>query len=967
MKTNQGLFLITDVGSTTTKAILVDNTSESPKILGINHANTTVEAPLNAVRYGVFHAVSNLQKQINTNIPSPSASAEKLVFMDNISYLTTSSAGGGLQILVIGLTLFDSASSARRAAYGAGGIILDVFAIDDKRKAAEQMLAMRNLHPDMILLCGGTDGGALSGVLRLAEILRIAKPLPKFATDVKIPTIYAGNTDAAEMVKRMISDDFDLVVLPNLRPNMEEENLKPTQEMIQKLFMENVMERAPGYAELKQRVNAEILPTPMGVLKSLISATEDDKRNFFAFDIGGATTDVFSYIKGHFQRTVSANLGMSYSALNVMAEAGIEAIMKQLPPELNETEVRNYIGNKTLYPTYNPASKKERRIEHALAKEAIRKALNQHQEMHYNGKKIGYLDILKKGDIDAYEEKFEYQENEDKYYFYPSEIDVLIGAGGVFAHANNTNQCIMMLIDSFDAHGLTEIWLDKDFITPHLGVLSEVDVSLAKNLLNTSCMKKLAVHVRPHFPDKTKKEVLQVNYTEKGNEKILMVMPDNFVVLPALASRKMVFQPLGKCILKDNSEPKTIETDLMVIIDTRYDTSVFRADIENEMKLYSEDFEIETNARVFCNETTEETGSFSKVVSLPYKGEITRLVGDNVSPDDVVACNQFNPPRLFIVNPFNNIPNVNENMVRDSLTVSCGDKVEFDMLLRHLAEKPREGYVGQDFHSPVRGQLELIDYQSGILVLSELQDYSKSPVHVNLAEKMSTTPKLALRYLKKKLGDFVYQGDLLAQRLMSTGKGEPPCFVRVPSTGQITEIDHAEAIVTIQYKVNPTNYYAHVHGKVEEVQESTSISIGFSGTKLEGKLGLGSRTHGSFVYAASLHDLELKTLTDKIVGIDFCAEMSLLNRIVSAGAKGLVCPGINQGDLVAFMKGELGVVNTGNETTPLCLIIAEAFGANSLSAPFRNGMMKFDGQLCHLEPHTRIRAGVARPYICFMN
>jgi uncharacterized protein (TIGR01319 family) len=966
MDTKKSFFLITDVGSTTTKAILVDNTGESPKILGINHANTTVEAPLNDVRYGVFQAVSNLQKQVSKPILSPTATAEKLIFTENISYLTTSSAGGGLQILVIGLTLFDSASSARRAAYGAGGIILDVFAIDDKRKASEQMLAMRNLHPDMILLCGGTDGGALSGVLRLAEILRIAKPLPKFATEVKIPTIYAGNKDAADMVKRMIGEDFDLVILPNLRPNMEAENLRPTQEMIQKLFMENVMERAPGYAELKERVNAEILPTPMGVLRSLISATEDDKRNFFAFDIGGATTDVFSYIKGHYQRTVSANLGMSYSALNVMAESGIEALMNQLPPELDVVEVRNYIGNKTLYPTYNPTGKKEHRIEHALAKQAIRKALLQHQEMHYNSQKLGYLDILKKSDIDVYEEKFEYQVVEDKYYFYPSEIDVLIGAGGVFAHANNANQCIMMLIDSFGAFGITEIWLDKDFITPHLGVLSEVDVSLSKKLLKDSCMRKLAVHVRPHFPAKTKKEVLKVSYTENGKEKMLAILPDSFVILAAQPKRKVVIQPLGKCLLEDNSEPKTLETELMVIIDTRDKTDVFRADIEQQMKLYSEEPELEISASAFSNDTVEVTGSFRKVVSLPYHGDINKNVGEIVAPDDVVASNQFNPPRLFIVNPYLNVKDVDEKLVRESLLVSTGDKVEFDMVLRHLPEKPAHAYTGQEFTSPVRGKLEMIDYKSGILVLSELQDYSKSPVHVNLADRLCLSPKLAMRYLKKNLGDFVYQGDLLAQKLESSVGGRP-CFVRVPSTGQITEIDHAKAIVTIQYKINPTNYLAHVHGKVEEVREGTSVTIGFKGTKLEGKLGLGSRTHGNFVFVANMHELELKTLTDKIVGIDFCADMSLLNRIVAAGARGLVCPGLNQDELVTFIKGELGVINTGSETIPLCMIITEAFGANRLSTAFRNGFAKFDGALCHLEPHTRIRAGVARPYVCFMS
>ncbi|MDD2229280.1 MAG: glutamate mutase L [Candidatus Cloacimonetes bacterium] len=967
MAQKQDFYLITDVGSTTTKALIIDNSDGNPRILGINHANTTVEAPFNDVRYGVHKAVSNLQTQVGIPIFAPNASAEHLSFAENISYLTTSSAGGGLQILVIGLTLFDSASSARRAAYGAGGIILDVFAVDDKRKASEQMMAMRNLHPDMILLCGGTDGGALSGVLRMAEILRIAKPLPKFATDVKIPTIYAGNIDASDIVKRMIGKDFDLIVLPNLRPTLEAENLKPTQEMIQKLFMENVMERAPGYSELKQRVNAEILPTPMGVLKSLIISTRDDKRNFFAFDIGGATTDVFSYIKGNYQRTVSANLGMSYSALNVMAESGIEVILKQLPSTFTETEVRNYIGNKTLYPTYNPKSTKELRIEHAMAKQAVRNALIQHNDMHYNERKIGYLDALKKSDLDAYEAKFEYQAQEEKYYFYPSEIDVLIAAGGVFAHAQNSKQCTMMLIDAFDAHGITELWLDKEFITPHLGVLGEVDIELSKALLKGSCMQKLAVHVRPHYPHKYKKELLKLSYSEGGNEKHVTVMPDSFMVIPAQTKRKLSIQPMGKTILNEKNETVSLETDLMVIIDTRIDLKTYRSDIEQQMKLYSEDTETQAGMPVFKNENTEISDSFIKVVSLPYKGTILKDAGEDVKPDDVVASNKFNPPRLFIVNPFIGVHDVNEALVRDSLMVKLGDKIEFDMVLRHLAEKPLHSYIGQKFYSPVRGKLEMIDFSTGILVLSELQDYSGSPVDVNLAERMSTTPKLAMRYLKKKLGDFVYQGDLLAQRLSSTGKGEAPCFVRVPSTGQITEIDTKKAIVTIQYKISPHDYYAHVHGTVKETREGESITIGYRGTKLEGKLGLGNRAHGNFVFVTRAEDLASMTLTDCIVGIDFSANTDIVRTIAKAGAKGLICPGMNEKELVAFNNEvELGVINTGNEETTLCLILTEYFGATKLSPAFSAAFAKYNGMLCHMEPHTRIRAGVARPFICFM-
>lgn len=195
------LILITDIGSTTTKALLIDGRPETPQLLAVCNAPTTVEDPVNDVRYGVKAAITELERMVAVELLQKSEGPE-LQFADNVAYFSTSSAGGGLQILVIGLTLFDSASSGKRSAYGAGGVILDTIAIDDKRQAREQMLAIRKLHPDLILISGGIDGGAISGVLRLAEIVRIADPKPKFHSGNKIPAIFAGNSEAAPIIKK---------------------------------------------------------------------------------------------------------------------------------------------------------------------------------------------------------------------------------------------------------------------------------------------------------------------------------------------------------------------------------------------------------------------------------------------------------------------------------------------------------------------------------------------------------------------------------------------------------------------------------------------------------------------------------------------------------------------------------------------------------------------------------------------
>lgn len=964
MTTDTRYFLITDIGSTTTKAILIDNGTDKPEILGICHADTTVEAPRNDVRYGVMNSIRDLSHKTGISLLEPSSTDTELHFNPGVKYLTTSSAGGGLQILVIGLTLFDSASSARRAAYGAGGILLDVFAIDDHRSAADQMMAMRNLRPDMILLCGGTDGGAISGVLRLAEILRIAKPLPKYATDVKIPTIFAGNKDTREMIKGIISEDFNLTILPNLRPSLTEENLQPTREMIQKLFMENVMERAPGYAELKKQVSAQILPTPMGVLNSLVSATENEKRNFFAFDVGGATTDVFSYIKGHYLRTVSANLGMSYSALNVLRETGIDRFMACLPNGFSSDEVRNYIGNKTLYPTYNPQTQRETVIEHSLAKHAIRMATEQHQELHYNSQKIGFLDKMKSSELDGYEMKFEYEVVEASYHFYPSEIDVLIGAGGIFSHAANDLQSAFMLIDGFNAHGITELWQDTDFITPHLGLLSATEARVSKNLLENKCLKKLAVHIRPHFHAKGMKPVLDISYTENGSRKILEMLPEKVVLLNGNIKRELTIKPLGKCVIGQDDKPKFLTTDLPVIIDTRSDCERWPETLEHS--LFSSLMKNELNYDAFVNTDTPRQGKFDKVITLPYKGDILFSIGDKVEPDSIVAVNKYNPPRLFVVNAFQGIEALSEDLIRASLLVRIGDKVDFNTHLRHLDHKPDRKWVTADFVSPVRGKVEFIDYKSGILVLSEIQDYSDRPVTVNLAEKLGLKPRQALAFFKRRVGDFVYLGDTLAQRI-DTNQHTAPTFIQSPTTGVITKIDNATAEITLHYNLQPTPYPAHISGKVTESVENQKIVINYEGTRLEARLGVGKRCHGRFHYLATAEQLDGANLRYAVLGLDFSPDLVILEKLAKEGIAGLICPGLQQGDLVQFMGSELGVINSGNESLPYCVLLADGFGRKKLNPVYRGVFEHSEGRLIHLEPHTRIRAGVARPFMCFLD
>ena len=340
--------LATDCGSTTTKAILIEKRQEEYRLIVRGEAPTTVEAPFEDVTRGVLNSVREVEELSGKKILDGEDIIKPIRGKDDgvDIYVSTSSAGGGLQMMVAGVVITMTAESAARAALGAGAIVMDVIASNDGRLPHEKIERIRTLRPDMILLSGGVDGGTISHVVELAELIRAADPKPRFGIGYELPVIYAGNTDARELILKTLEEKTALVIVENIRPVLERENLNPARHKIHDLFMEHVMAHAPGYKKLMTWTDVPIMPTPGAVGLLVETVARKQHIEVIGVDIGGATTDIFSVIKGVFNRTVSANLGLSYSISNVLAETGVENLIRWLPFNMNEADLRNRIRNK---------------------------------------------------------------------------------------------------------------------------------------------------------------------------------------------------------------------------------------------------------------------------------------------------------------------------------------------------------------------------------------------------------------------------------------------------------------------------------------------------------------------------------------------------------------------------------------------------------------------------------------------
>ncbi len=512
--------LAIDVGSTTTKAILF-GPKDGLRLIDWAGSPTTVEKPHEDVIVGVRNSIRMLEKKCDRKLIHDGKVITPAKDKEGIDvFVATSSAGGGLQMLVTGVIKKMTADSAHKAALGAGAIVTDVLAVDDGRTDLERIQRIQRLRPDMVLISGGINGGNEVHVTSMAELVAKAHPQSRLGNRFKLPVVYAGNEDARDKVGRFLKDVAEVYHVENLRPVLEKENLEPTGDKIQELFLEHVMSHAPGYEQLIELTQGRIMPTPNAVGELLQAIGRRNEINVMAVDIGGATTDVFSsMLIGHrrsdatyidevtnkievaprdlnyrrtFYRSVDANLGMSYSIGNVLAEAGGDNIMRWLPFNISEGDLRDTLSNKMIHPTVLPQTREAILIEHAVAREAISVAVKRHKLMASG---LSGVHIVR-----SIDDTFDQVNVSELSLIQDDDIDVIIGSGGVLSHTPNRKQALAIMLDAFQPVGVTELYVDSVFMMPHLGVMLGAMGEEVFNVLKKDCLIPLGTSIAPAGP-----------------------------------------------------------------------------------------------------------------------------------------------------------------------------------------------------------------------------------------------------------------------------------------------------------------------------------------------------------------------------------------------------------------------------------------------------------------------------------
>ncbi len=361
------LILTADIGSTYTKLTAIDATEK--KIITTSSAFTTIDTD---VMEGFRKALHKMEDKIG-----------KFQYDELIC---CSSAAGGLKMVSLGLVPELTSKAAKLAASSAGAKVVKTYAFE---LSQTEMNEIESISPDLVLLCGGTDGGNKDVIIANAKKL--------IAIDGSFTTIVAGNKSASTDIEQIFkSSDKPFVITENVMPEFNKLNIEPAKKKITELFISQIIE-AKGLNGIQKMAKEDIIPTPLAVLNGCELLSRGTKANdgigdLLAVDLGGATTDVYSIADGSptienattkglpepvNKRTVEGDLGMRYSVTSLAEEVDVEIIARD--SEADVEEVQGWINMVSANPfLLAEANSIEEKVEVAIAKGAVRVAVERH-------------------------------------------------------------------------------------------------------------------------------------------------------------------------------------------------------------------------------------------------------------------------------------------------------------------------------------------------------------------------------------------------------------------------------------------------------------------------------------------------------------------------------------------------------------------------------------------------------------
>lgn len=520
--------LAVDVGATTTRAVLFDVVEGNYRFVAIGQSPTTAEAPFRDIGLGVREAIASIQSvtgRVFLNKDNVLISPAQADGTGVDSFVATVSAGPAVRAVVVGLLSEVSLDSARRLVETTYCRVVETFGLSDRRRTDQQIDDFLRARPEIVIIAGGTDGGASRSIRKMLEMVGMACYV---TPEEKRPIIqFAGNQKLTEDVKTLMKGlTPSLEFSPNLRPSLETEDIEPAARELATLVVAARRGQLHGVEELEAWTKGHILPTSyaIGRMIRFLSQLTGPESGVLGVDIGASAATIAAGFNGNISLHTYPQFGLGDNLASLLQHTTMEEISRWLSLDIPESTVRDYLYQKALYPSLLPATPEDYSIAQAIAR----------QNLHLS--------------LRAARRDFPAEARTLRPDLTPV-FELIIASGGALADAPTLGQSLLLLLDAVQPVGVSHVLLDRNNILPLLGVSAAKNSILSAQVTFSGAFQNLGTIISVLGNASYGAAVLRAKMVTAGrNETVVDVKAGGIEVLPLGMdeSAQLTIQPVGR-------------------------------------------------------------------------------------------------------------------------------------------------------------------------------------------------------------------------------------------------------------------------------------------------------------------------------------------------------------------------------------------------------------------------------------
>jgi hypothetical protein len=409
--------------------------------------------------------------------------------------VATLSAGPTIKTVIVGLLQDVSLESARRLTASTYARVVDTIGLNDHRKPEQQIDSLLRQRPELVVITGGTDGGASRSIQKLLEPIGLASFL---LPEEKRPAVmYAGNQKMEEEVKSLVGSlAASLHFTSNVRPSLETEDLDPAERELAHMIIGIRKRQLKGVETVDLWTGGHLLPTAYatGRMVRFLAKVYGSNKGILSVDIGASAATIAAGFKGSSTLKVFPQFGLGENLMELSNYTSLEDILRWSSVDISTGVLRDYLHQKSLHPSAIPATKEDLAISQAIARQAL--FLSMLAARRDFPRNIAYI----------------------KPTLTPLFEPILAG-GSARADASRPGQSLLLLLDSIQPVGLTTVILDQNNLLPLLGAAAGQNNLLPVQVMESGAFLSVGTVVSPVVSASFGAPILRARLTyENGTE-----------------------------------------------------------------------------------------------------------------------------------------------------------------------------------------------------------------------------------------------------------------------------------------------------------------------------------------------------------------------------------------------------------------------------------------------------------------